>query len=172
MTVTHPLADIQLQFEKAFDAIGSGLYNMRKQPGEASEAGIWHPGLTIERSDSAYVVRVETVGISPDRIRFDIRDGFLEIGTGEDEVMEQPRGVEDLIEESNYTDREKRLLQEPEEGKYYVSSEFDEANYNFFDEFGNYGDYLARVPLPANVDIDGSVADRNANELVLRMPKK
>mgnify|MGYP006175302183 CR=1 FL=1 len=159
MSTTHPLADIRLQFERAFEAIGSGLHQMPPRQGDTGEAGIWHPQVTIEHLDDAFAVRVNLHGVKASDVgRFRIRNGYLEIASGvpEDEMY----GMEALDGERNMLERERQL------------QGLDGPTHFHIEEVDDYGDYVARIPLPANVDVDAAVADALDGELVVFLPRR
>ncbi len=151
MTMTHPLAEIAEQLQKAFDAIENGYATDFAEPLNTSEpiSHTWFPMVSIEDQEDAFLVKVEDHGLDPDEVVMRIERGMLVL----EDIPEQ--ADEDLLSEAG----EMEGKPEPE----------DEANLSSKDL--TQGEYVTEIPLPTSIENTAAAATFVEGNLEIYLPK-
>lgn len=146
MSVVQPLQEMGEQIEKAFYAI-ENIQVLQQFPDirDASLKHTWFPQVGIEEINGSYIVRVALTALDPDEVDVEIDNSLLILKT---------RSLTEYVGEQTLVEFEESV---------------DEANISE-ETLEDYGECVYKIPLPANVDASGAIADFVEDTLEIQLP--
>ena len=147
MSVVQPLQEIGEQIEKAFYAI-ENMQLPQEFPliRDASMTHTWFPQVEIEEVNGNYLVRAALSGLDPDEVDVEIDNNLLVLKT---RALSEYLGEQTLVE---------------------FEESVDETNPSE-ETLEEYGECVYQIPLPANVDANGAVAEFVEDTLEIQLPQ-